>query len=505
MLFFAWLISCEVASRNRAFSPSKIDLFSLRGVFALIWGRLARSLLFHVIAFLEFGAALQFLSKMTESNQSKEHQGTVIGEFEVSSSAVEGSTIGGPEDLFELAGIHWKSLAVVAALTFIVTSYQGRINLLEDQVGSLRSIYSSLPEEKALAVGALRSVEDLREVLTVVVEERAVELIETEGLFRGGAKVARQVEDLIEISGGFEKLWVGTTAEAPSIYKVVEELSVLISDGDRPSGLGDIQESQSRVAYGVSRYLLAHVQAKANGALGLSSAVSYLRDAERVLSPSSAVGSDLVLFELALGNEAFLRGDSELWVSTYEKWWPQWEMLVNMDDSAANQFRVSHGVAASLVFPFHALTQSGLAGRLSVANFEAALGASVDEAMALGLTSVRKARRLNIDRLPAMIVEGKLDIVLGELLAGNALDERRREKLWTAYQTITTKFQGVTLASAKQTLFESAFAILSEASNVASSHGEALDLSDLGIGDAIVSKLSNDHLEALGIGSDSVE
>ena len=442
---------------------------------------------------------------MTESNQSKDHQGTVIGEFEVSKAAVEGSTIGGPEDLFELVGVHWKSVAVVAALIFIVTSYQGRINVLEDQVGSLQSIYSSLPEEKALAVGALRSVEDLREVLTVVVEERAVELVETEGLFRGGTKVARQVEDLIEISGGFKKLWAGTTAEAPSIYRVVEGLSSLLIHSERPAGLGDIQESQSRVAYGVSRYILAHAQAQANGAQGLSSAVALLREAERVLSPSSSVGSDLVLFELALGNEAFLRGDHEPWVSAYQRWWPQWDLLLNMDDSAANQFRVSHGMAASLVFPVHALTQSGKAGRLSLTDFEASLGISVDEAMELGLRSVREAQSLNIDRLPALIVEAKLDIVLGELFAGNALNERRRAKLWTAYQTLTQKFQGVTLASAKQTLFESAFAILSEASNVANSHGETLNLADLGMGNAIVSKLSSDHLEALGIQSVSSE
>ena len=83
---------------------------------------------------------------------------------------------------------HLKTVVFVLFL-FVVTTYQSRIDTLEDQVGSLRNIYAGLPEEKKLAVDALRSVSDLRDALTLIVEERTVALIESEGLLKRRFKV----------------------------------------------------------------------------------------------------------------------------------------------------------------------------------------------------------------------------------------------------------------------------------------------------------------------------
>ena len=274
---------------------------------------------------------------MTEKHQHTDQQDYTIGEFKVSKLAVENSTIGGPEDIYDLLTAHWKTVVFVVFL-FVVTTYQGRSNILEDQVGSLRSIYAGLPEEKGLAVDALRSLWDLRDALTLIVEERTVALIETEGLLRGGSKSERRVEDLMEISSGFRKLWVDEEEVPPSIYQVVDSLSDVLNRGESSGELAEISKDSSTAAYGVARYLLAHVSAR--GA-DLSSAVFYLRDAEGALSPSSVVRGDLIRFELALGSSALIQGEQDRLISIYRQWWPQWVALLNRDESTATAYRVA--------------------------------------------------------------------------------------------------------------------------------------------------------------------
>lgn len=439
---------------------------------------------------------------MTESNQNEDRHDLAIGDFKVSQSAVDRSAIGGPEDIIALAFKHWKSWAVVIALAFIVTSYQGRINLLEDQVGSLRNIYSSLPEDKALAVGALRSVEDMREGLTVVVEERATELLASEGILRGGTRVSERLNDLVEIAAGFEKLWEGSEEPTPAIYAVVEALPGFLARDGAMDALASVKESDSKVAFGVARYFLAHRKAKSNE-VDLSSAVSNLRDADRVLPTSSRVRSDLIAFELAIGNKALLRGDRESFVSVYQKWWPRWEGLLQSDDSASTQFRVANGIASAMVFPLHALSYSREENRLASAEFEAALGLSIEEAIRLSLTNVGKALSLNVDRLPAMIAGAKLDIVLGNLLSSPSVGDRLRASIWKSYQMVTNRFQGISLGLAKQALFGGAYETLTRASNIAASHGEELNLRDLVIGQEVVSSLPADYRNTLGLSDPS--
>ena len=438
---------------------------------------------------------------MTEQHQHTDQQDYSIGEFKVSKSAVEKSTIGGPEDIYELATKHWKTLVFVGFL-FVVTSYQSQIDLLEDQVGSLKSIYAGLPEEKALAIDALRSVSDLREALTLIVEERTVALIESKGLFRGSSKSERQIEDLMEISRGFRKLWVDEEEVPPSIYQVVESLSDVLNRGENSGGLVGISQDSSRAAFGVARYLLAHVTA---GGAELSSAALYLRDAERALAPSSVVRSDLIRFELAQGNSAFIQGERERLISTYKQWWPQWEALLNMDESSATEYRVANGMASSLVFPLYALSLQGEHPTLTVEEFENAIGQSLVEAVRVGLLKVGEAEKLNVDRLPTLISAAKLDIVLGELLSNESIDLKERLRVWGLYQSITEQFQGVSLELAKQTLFDRAFRLLSEASNVARSHDERLEFGDLVIKNAVVNELPEKYRVALGLVKESIE
>jgi hypothetical protein len=455
--------------------------------------------LFDVIPFLPFRATLRSIAKMTEKHQHTDQQDYTIGEFKVSKSAVENSTIGGPEDIYDLVTAHWKTVVFVLFLS-VVTTYQGRINTLEDQVGSLRSIYAGLPEEKGLAVDALRSVSDLREALTLIVEERAVALIESEGLFRGGSKSERQIEDLMEISGGFRKLWVDEEEVPPSIYQVVESLSGVLNRGENSRRLAGIPKDSSTAAYGIARYLLAHTSAD-----DLSTAVSYLRDAERALSPSSVVRGDLIHFELAQGNSAFIRGERDRLISTFRQWWPQWEALLGMDESPATAYRVANGMARSLVFPLYALSLNGDGRALTVDEFEKAIGQSLGEAVRIGLLKVREAEKLGVDRLPTLITAAKLDIVLGKLLSNESIDLQKKLGVWDSYQSITEQFQGVSLNLAKQTLFDRAYRLMLEASNVATSHGERLEFGDLVIKDAVVNELPEKYRLALGLVEESVE
>jgi hypothetical protein len=438
---------------------------------------------------------------MTEKHQHTDQQDYSIGEFKVSKSAVDNSTIGGLEDIYDLVTIHWKSVVFVLFL-FVVTTYQSRINILEDQVGSLRSIYDGLPEEKKLAVDALRSVSDLREALTLIVEERTLALIESEGLFRGGAKSERRIEDLTEISRGFRKLWVDKDETPPSIYRVVESLSGILNRGENSEKLEEISKDHSSAAYGVARYLLAHASA---GRAELSSVVSYLRDAERALSPSSVVRGDLIHFELAQGNSAFIQGDRDRLVSTYRQWWPQWEALLGMDESPATVYRVANGKARSLVFPLYALSLDGEDMALTVDEFEKAIGQSLDEAVRIGLLKVREAEQLGVDRLPTLINAAKLDIVLAGLLSNESIDLQKKQGVWDSYQAVTEQFQGVSLELAKQTLFDRAYRRLTEASNVAASHGERLEFGDLVIKDAVVKELPVKYRVELGLVVESVE
>ncbi len=435
---------------------------------------------------------------MTESNQNEDRHDMVIGEFKVSRSAVDRSAIAGPEDIFALVFKHWKSWAVVFALAFIVTTYQGRINVLEDQVGALRNIYSSLPEDKALAIGALRSVEDLRDGLTVVVEERAIELLASEGILRGGTRVSERLADLVEISAGFEKMWDGTDEPTPAIYSVVGELPDVLARSGGFGSLANVTESDSRIAFGGARYFIGHLRAESSET-GLAVAVSNLRDADRVLPTSSQVRSDLIEFELALGNEALLRGDSETFIAVYRKWWPQWGELLQSDDSTSTQFRVAKGIASAMIVPLFAFSKSANEGGVAPADFEAAFDLSIQEAIRLSVTSARTALSLNVDRLPAMIARAKLDIVLGNILGSASISERLRSNIWAIYQGATKQFQGISIGLAKQALFNGAYETLTEASDIAVSHGEQIELSDLVIGQSVVAALPAEFRETLGL------
>ncbi|MBT5704980.1 MAG: hypothetical protein HOI66_01585 [Verrucomicrobia bacterium] len=438
---------------------------------------------------------------MTEKHQHTDQQDYTIGEFKVSKLAVENSTIGGPEDIYDLLTAHWKTVVFVVFL-FVVTTYQGRSNILEDQVGSIRSIYAGLPEEKGLAVDALRSLWDLRDALTLIVEERTVALIETEGLLRGGSKSERRVEDLMEISSGFRKLWVDEEEVPPSIYQVVDSLSDVLNRGESSGELAEISKDSSTAAYGVARYLLAHVSAR--GA-DLSSAVFYLRDAEGALSPSSVVRGDLIRFELALGSSALIQGEQDRLISIYRQWWPQWVALLNRDESTATAYRVANGMARSLVFPLYALSQEGERQALTVSEFEKAIGYPLAGAVRIGLLKVREAEELGVDRLPTLINAAKLDIVVGKLLSNESIEVKERLRIWDLYQSITEQFRGVSLDLAKQTLFDRAFGLMSEASNVATSHGERLEFGDLVIKDAVVNELPEKYRLELGLVEESVE
>ena len=439
---------------------------------------------------------------MTAKHHQTDQQEYSIGEFKVSKSAVESSNIGGPEDILTLATAHWKIVAVVVGFVFIVSSYQGRIDTLEDQVGSLRNIYAGLPEEKALAVDALRSVGDLRDALTVIVEERTVELIESEGLFRGGTDSERRIRDLGEISAGFRKLWLDREEEPPSIYQVVESLARNVSRGEAAAGLLNVPEVGSKTAFAVARYLLAHHSV---GGADLSNSVAYLRDAARTLSHSTVVRGKLISFELALGNSAFSEGERESLISTYKQWWPQWDALLNMDESPETEYRVASGLARSLVFPIYALSLKGEGQALSLDEFESAIGHSFPDAIRIGLLKVREAENLSVDRLPTLMIAAKLDIALGEALSNDSIELQQRLQAWNFYQSVTGQFQGVSLELAKQTLIDRAYQLLFDASGVATSHGEQLDYSDLVIGDALVDVLPDKYRVSLGLVARSAE
>jgi hypothetical protein len=288
----------------------------------------------------------------------------------------------------------------------------------------------------------------------------------------------------------------------PSIYQVVESLSGVLNRGENSGGLVGISKNSSRAAYGVARYLLAHVPA---AGADLSSAVSYLRDAEGALAPSSVVRGELIRFELAQGNSAFIQGERDRLVSIYRQWWPQWEALLRMDESPATAYRVADGMARSLVFPLYALSQKGELQALTVDDFEKAIGLSLDGAVRIGLLKVREAEKLSVDRLPTLINAAKLDIVLGKVLSNESIDLQKRLRVWDSYQSITEQFQGVSLDLAKQTLFDRAYRLMSEASNVATSHGERLDFGDLVIGNAVANELPEKYRVGLGLVVESAE
>ncbi len=443
---------------------------------------------------------------MTDSTKKEGRRGTKIGDFEVSSSAVEHSKIGGLEDVAELAGTHWKSVSVVLVLFFIVTSYQGRIQILEKQVQSLSSVYSALPEDKALAMGALKSVEDLRGAMTVVIEERVLDLLERPGLLRRGSQVKRRVIELKALANGLGKLWTSADLPAPPIYPLVDEIAKIVIEGEwgGGEGLSRIHRDDSGVAFGVSRYLMAWQRAEASRAGNdITPGLVLMREAKAALPPSGVVESDSLRLQLAAGDHALLSGNRPAFLEAYRQGWSQWMRLFEREDSVLHVFRVSRGLAQAFVFPVHALSMGDPnhpeAMALKVSELEGALGAPFNRIMESAVSMAWKAKELNVDRLAALVTASKLDLVLAGFFANDALARSLREDAWRTYQKTTGQFQGVALPLAPSALVNGASASLREAQSLAVAHGEELELRDWAISDRVLLDLPQEECNVLGI------
>lgn len=432
---------------------------------------------------------------MTQEDHKPGSEPQRYGQFEVSATAAQSSRIEGPAEILNLVFVNWKSVAVVAAFLFIVVTYQSRIDRLENQMSSLSHIYESLPEDKQLAVGALRSVEELRPVFTVMVEERVRELVDSEVLLRGGSSADRRVAEVEKLATGFEQLWSVAEQAAPAIYTVVQNLDAFLERDIDQRSLSEITPDDSPTAYGVARYLMAH-QALATGGSG---ALANLRHANRVLGPSSVVGRDLLTAELAAADAAALVGDSEAWTGIYSEVWGKWADYSDMSDSIEHSFRYSRGVAEALVVPFYAISVKDEASGLSLGDFAAGVGRSLPAALSVAVAECKQALAANVHRPSALVVSAELDLVTEKLLTSVALTDGRKEALWNSYQSTAGRFQDVSLGLAPKALVDRAGRLLVEASHLSGSHGEFLDLGDSIVHRSLFQSLSVEVRETLGL------
>ena len=432
---------------------------------------------------------------MTQEDHKPANEPQRYGQFEVSATAAQSSRIEGPAEILGLVFVNWKSVAVVVAFLFIVVTYQSRIDRLENQMSSLSHIYESLPEDKQLAVGALRSVEELRPVFTVMVEERVRELVDSEVLLRGGSSARRRVSEVEKLATGFEHLWAVAEQTAPAIYTVVQNLGAFLDGSVDQTSFSEITSSDSATAYGVARYLLAHQSQETGG----SGALANLRHADRVLGPSSVVRRDLLRFELAAADAAALVGDSKAWTEIYSKGWNRWADFADMSESVEHSFRYSHGVAGALVVPFYAVSVKGEGSGLSLEDFKAGVGKSLPVALGIGVGECRRALSANVHRPSALVVSAEIDLAVERLLASDALTGDVKEGLWDAYQTSAGRFQDVSLGLAPKALVDRAGRLLVEASHLSESHGEVLDLGDTIVHRSLFQSLPAEVRETLGL------
>ena len=432
-----------------------------------------------------------------------EQSGGVIGEFKVSRSAMEESKIGGLEDVADLVAKHWTAILVVIVLFFVLSTYPSRISSLQEQVSSLSSMYENLPEDKALAIGALQSVEDLRQAVTIFVEERATEMVFTPGVFRGGSDVAASVESLREFAAGFRKLW-GEESDVPGIYLVVEALPAILGQGESVAELRNLRDADSRVAEGLAFYLQGRLKLSETAA-AIPSAVRDLRVSAEKLPEQAAVSAYRIRGELLQGNAALLRGHLDGLGEIYQKWWPQWEGTLASSHDASSQFLATLAWNESVLFPLHALTLELEEGRFTLKHLEDALGLTLPDVIDLALANLKRAETLNLDGPAVKVAAAKLDLVLARILTVGAIDRAVRVAAWQRYQDVTQRFQDVTLRLAQQTLSDRAQRVLSEAISDAGRSGSRLALREPLIGGALFSPLSEDQRSSLGIASPEAE
>ncbi len=446
--------------------------------------------------------------KMSDSEQKTHFETAEFGDFQASAEAVAASHIGGPEDLLDVVGRNWKGIAIVAGFLFIVTSYQGRIADLEGQVTSLVNVYEGLPEDKALAVGALKSVEEMRAGLTVVVEERVRHLIEMPGLMRGGNEVRRRVAELTEMSTQFERLWATEETALPDIYRVVGALDRVLGPQVEPvrkalNELAGVSDSDSTLASGAGQYLLA-LAIEAHGSqpgFGEAQRLDALRRANGRLSRSGVVETELIAAELDASNRAFLRGDRDGFVDGYQTWWPRWGSAWQTADSETTRWAVAKGMSESLAFPLWALSQPGESQRLSVAELENALGDSLAALIGRTYESLAQWRKRATDRAAQRIAGAELDLALSAYLGEAEIARQDRLVLWGQFQEATGRFQGVSLELASQTLNDAAARALAGAQQLATVLGESVKLGASESQRAVLGQLPELARQSLGLHS----
>lgn len=426
-----------------------------------------------------------------------ERSGGAIGDFKVSRAAMEQSKIGGLEDIADLVGKHWTAIVVVIGLFFVLSTYPNRISTLQEQVESLSSMYENLPEDKALAVGALQSVDDLRQAVTIFVEERTADLVFSPSVFRGGSEVAASVETLRQFAAGFRKLW-GGESDVPGIYLVVDALPTILGQGEPVAELRNLRGSDSRVAEGLALYLQGRL-VLSESAAAIPSAVRDLRVAADKLPNQSAVRATWIRGELLLGDTALLEGDFSRFASIYGKWWPKWESVLASSHLPASQFLVTMALSESVLFPLHALTIEREEARFTLTHLRGALGLTLSGAIDLALGNLERADTLNLDEPAVRVAAAKFDLVLARILTTATIDRGVRMDAWQRYQDLTQRFQDVPLRMAQQTLSDRALRGLSDAVASAEGSGARLALVDPLIGSSLFSALSEDQRSALGL------